>query len=78
VLHHQFDSEIGHHIRHHLRQEHHLHQKSETDNLPAANIDCRVPLPKTQHINLDAIAKNSINDEDFDPELLTNEKTSCG
>jgi hypothetical protein len=50
----------------------------QTDNLPAANADSCVPLSKTQPVNLDALAQDSLNDEDFNPELLTDEKTSCG
>jgi len=50
----------------------------QTNNLPVANADSHVPLPKTQPINLDALAEDSLNNEDFDPELLTDERTSCG
>jgi len=53
-------------------------QQSRTDHLPAANADSCVSLPKTQPVNLDALAEDSILDEDFDPELLTDERTSCG
>jgi hypothetical protein len=53
-------------------------QTSQTDNLPATNADSRVSLPKTQVVNLNALAQDSLNDEDFDPELLTDEKASCG
>jgi len=49
-------------------------RRSQTDNLPAANADSRVPLPKTQPVNLDALAEDSIHNEDFDPELLTDEE----
>jgi len=51
---------------------------SQTDNLPAANADSCVSPPKTQPVNLDALAEDSILDEDFHPELLTDERTSCG
>ena len=34
--------------------------------------------PKTQSVNLDALAGDSINDDDLDPELLTDERASCG
>jgi len=53
-------------------------QRLQPDNLPAANADSCVPLPVTQPVNLDAFAEDSILDEDFDPELLTDERTSCG
>jgi len=53
-------------------------QISQTDNLPAAKADSRVSLPKTQGVNLDALAEDSLNDDDFDPELLTDERASCG
>jgi hypothetical protein len=46
--------------------------------LPEANPDLCVPLPKIQPVNLDALAEDSLNNEDFDPELLTDERTSCG
>jgi len=51
---------------------------SQNHNLRAANADSRVPLPKTKPVNLDALAEDSLNDEDFDPELLTDERISCG
>jgi hypothetical protein len=50
----------------------------QTDNLPAANADSCVALPKTQGVNLDALAEDSLNDDDFNPELLTDERASCG
>jgi hypothetical protein len=53
-------------------------QRSQTDNLPAPNADSYVPLPNTQHFNLDTLAKDSIHDKDFDPELLTDNRISCG
>jgi hypothetical protein len=53
-------------------------QISQTDNLPAANADSCVALPKTQGVNLDALAEDSLNDDDFYPELLTDERASCG
>jgi hypothetical protein len=53
-------------------------QISQTDNLPAANAVSRVSLSKTQGVNLDAIAEDSLNDDDFDPQLLTDERASCG
>jgi len=53
-------------------------QRSQTDNLPAANADSRVSLPTTQLVHLDALAEDSILNEDFDPELLTDERTPCG
>jgi hypothetical protein len=53
-------------------------KRSQTDNLLAANEDWGVPLPKTQPVNLDALAEDSLNDEDFDPELLTDDRISYG
>jgi len=53
-------------------------ERSQNDNLPAANADPHVPLPKTQLPNLNALSEDSLNDEDCDPELLTDERTSCG
>jgi len=53
-------------------------QWSKTIDLPAADADSRVSLLKTQPVNLDALAEHSIPDEDSDPELLTDERTSCG
>ena len=53
-------------------------QTLQTDNLPAANADSCIPLPKNQSVNLDALADDSIIDKNFDPELLTDERTSCG
>jgi len=53
-------------------------QISHTDNLPAANVDSRVSLPKTQGVSLDAFAEDSLKDDDSDPELLTEERASCG
>jgi hypothetical protein len=50
----------------------------ETVNLPAANVDSGVSLAKTQGVNLDALAEDSLNDDDFDPELLTDERASYG
>jgi hypothetical protein len=50
----------------------------QTDYSPAANADSHVALPKTQGVNLDALAEDSLNDDDFDPELLTDESASCG
>jgi hypothetical protein len=48
-------------------------QRAQTDNLPTANADSPVPLSTTQPVNLDALAEDSLNDEDFDPEFLTDE-----
>jgi len=53
-------------------------QRSLIDNLPVANTDSHVSLPKTQSVNPDAVAEDSTLDQDFDPELLTDERTSCG
>jgi hypothetical protein len=39
----------------------------QIDNLPDANADSRVSLPSTQCVNLDELAKDSLNDDDFDP-----------
>jgi hypothetical protein len=52
--------------------------RSQTDNLPASNAYSRVSLPKTQAVNLDALAEVSVNDEQFDPFLLTYKRASCG
>jgi hypothetical protein len=41
-------------------------------------MDSHVPLPKNQPVNLDALAKDSINDEHYDLELQTDERISCG
>jgi hypothetical protein len=46
--------------------------------VPAANADSCVAHPKTQGVNLDTLAEDSLNDNDFDPELLTDERASCG
>jgi hypothetical protein len=51
---------------------------SQTDNLPATSTHSHVPHPETQPFNLGNQGEDSIPDEDFDPELLTNERTSCG
>jgi len=45
-----------------------------TDNLRDANADSHVPLPRTQPVNLDALAEDSILDEEFDPKLVTGEE----
>jgi hypothetical protein len=46
--------------------------------LPSTNADSCVPLRKAQLVNLDELAEDSLQDEDFDPELLTDERTTCG
>jgi hypothetical protein len=53
-------------------------ERLQTDNVPATYADSCVCLPKTQPVNLEAFAEDSIYNEDFDPELLTDERTLCG
>jgi hypothetical protein len=53
-------------------------QRSHKKYLATANPDSFVPLPKTQLVNLDALGEDNSNDEDFDSDLVTDERTSCG
>jgi hypothetical protein len=41
-------------------------------------VDSYIPLLKSKPVHLDALAEDSIKDEDFDPALPTDERTSCG
>jgi hypothetical protein len=51
--------------------------QNHTDScLPCPNGTRRIP--KTPLVNHAALAEDCINDEDFDPELLTDDRTSCG
>jgi hypothetical protein len=51
-------------------------QFSKNNNLPAANADSHVPPPKTQPVDPDSLAEDSIQDENFSPELQIVERTS--
>jgi hypothetical protein len=51
-------------------------QFSKNNNLPAANADSRVPPPKTQPVDLNSLAEDSIQDENISPELQIVERTS--
>jgi hypothetical protein len=44
-------------------------QTLQTVSLPAANVVSRVPLPKTQPVNIDALVEDSVHNQDIDPEL---------
>jgi len=53
-------------------------QVSEIDGVPPGYVCIHPPLPSAQFFNHDAYAKDGKHNEDFNPELLTDEGTSTG
>jgi len=51
---------------------------SEIQGVPPGYVYIPTPLPSAQVFNLDAYAKDSKRDKDFNPDLLTDEGTSTG
>ena len=53
-------------------------QCSETEGVPPGYVYIHTPLPRAQFINVDPFAKDRMRDNDFIPDLLTDECPSTG
>jgi hypothetical protein len=53
-------------------------QRFQTNILSATNADSGVPLQKSEPAKLDELAEDRFIKEDFHPQLLTDDSTSCG
>jgi len=51
---------------------------TQIDNLPPRYVYSHAPLPKAQLFNHDVYTQDSQHDKDFNPDMLTDERTSTG